>query len=95
MYEEYNDLDEDNNVNEEARNAFTGIVPSENFMTPDIIDYFLKENYAIELAGGYSMDGIIFGVTVANISTGDHEHDMSMMFTSEALAMEYIDSFEK
>ncbi|MCK5788982.1 MAG: hypothetical protein KAH32_08280 [Chlamydiia bacterium] len=90
MYDEYND------INEEAKDAFTEIVTSENFMTPDIMDYFLKENYAIELASGYAMeDTMIFGVTVANTSTGEHEHDMSMSFTSESLAMEYINSFEE
>ena len=90
MYEEYRD------IYEEAKDAFIEIVPSENFMTPDVIDYFLKENYAIELASGYGMeDNTIFGVTVANTSTGEHEHDMSMSFVSESLAMEYIDSFEE
>ena len=70
----------------------------ENFMTPNVLDVFQKDDYFIELSSGRGIldDNDIFGVTVIywdGKSFASQGHDFSKyseMFHSKAEALEHI-----
>ena len=76
-----------------SKNAilFCSIIGGKNFITPNIMRYGLKGKYAYELSYGKGFDhNIIYGVTVANIETQEHEYYLCESFHSLEEAEEYI-----
>lgn len=74
---------------------FLEVLKNKNFITPDIIEYFRNDYYAIELSSGYGMNrNTVYGVTVLEkkdekwIRTLDK--DLSGCFLSEQEARKYI-----
>lgn len=69
----------------------------ENFMTPNVLDVFQKDDYFIELSSGRGIDSEeIFGVTVIyfdgkTFMSQDHPFSKySQMFNSKAEALAHI-----
>lgn len=51
---------------------------NKNIMTPDVLNYGSRGNYAYELATGNGFRGDeIFGVTIIDIDTKEHNHELS------------------
>jgi hypothetical protein len=70
---------------------FTSVVKDKNFMTPDINGYWISGNYICEVSHGRDFsNNLIYGVTVVNGETMQHEHDLSKMFTKRKDAFSYV-----
>lgn len=67
---------------------------SKNFATPNVLGYFQKGNYFIELSQGYIFDTEMFGVTVVEEIDGYivRRKDLSSAFRTLEKAKKYIDS---
>lgn len=70
---------------------FQAVVKGENFMTPKVLSYWQSGDYQCELALGHGFDGSkLYGVTVVNTDTMQHEHSLSKCFEKRAQALAYI-----
>ena len=77
-----------------AREIFRKVVRGNNFITPDIIGYFLISDGAAELSKGRGIltPDPLYGVTV--VQNGAHDYDKSTVFYSEKDARDYIKSLK-
>ena len=70
-----------------------------NIMTPDVIGYGNRGKYAYELSTGEGFGGeTIYGITVIDIYTQEHNHDLSGMYPSMekvSLALKLLNNGEK
>lgn len=70
---------------------FRSVIKGRNIMTPQFVRYAETLNYIIELSTGTGFEGEpIYGVTVVNKHTGQHEFELSDMFYSREFAEAYI-----
>lgn len=70
---------------------FKQIVKGENFMTPQVKGYWQSGDYQCELSYGTGISGgKLYGVTVINTTTMQHEHSLSKVFESRKNALNYI-----
>ena len=77
----------------DARADFKRVVKGANMMTPGVMGFYYQNNYAVELSTGVGFDGSkIYGVTVVNTTTKEHEYELSKMFREWGEAIEYIKS---
>ena len=72
-------------------NEFRQVVGGRNFMTPKLSGYFQSGDYQCEISRGSGIDGqTIYGVTVVNTDTMQHDHDLSKLCHSLYEAKAYI-----
>lgn len=79
---------------------FKSIVGGSNFMTPEVIDYYKRGHYVIELSTGSGLfcGSWCYGVTVANTLFKEHCVDLCKSFShpnkqiAEREALDYINS---
>ena len=72
---------------------FREVVPNSNVITPHLVGYYNNGQYDMELTKGEGMSGTdVFGVTVVNTVTKEHEHDISKMFHSRKEAVNYMNT---
>lgn len=79
---------------------FRRIVKGVNIMTPEVVDYFKRGDYIVELSKGNGQfcGSYCYGVTVANVAENEHCTNLSKGFFNRdknaALkeAMDYINS---
>lgn len=82
-------MDTTNNV----RTRFIKIVGGKNFMTPQHIKTEQIGKYAVEISTGSGMlsNKPLFGVTVTNLTTKIHEHDLCKCCYSMKEVQEHLD----
>lgn len=79
-----------------AREDFLAVVPNSNFLTPHVLDYEFIGHYIVELSRGLDLDNqYIYGVTVVNNQTHQHEHELSRLFGSRRGAKYYINKLKE
>lgn len=77
----------------DLEHKFRKVLPHKNFMTPTVMSFRQKGDYIIELSKGEGINGRdLFGVTVVNMHTKEHEHEMSTCFQSYEACNEYINN---
>jgi len=75
---------------------FKQVVKNRNFMTPELERYGQQGDFVYELSSGQGMTGnTVYGVTVVDLRTKEHRHDLSNMFHSYKEANDYINDLEK
>lgn len=75
---------------------FKKVVKGENFMTPDVEEYYITGDYTVELSSGAGMDGEkIYGVTVVDTEENQHVHNLSRCLPSKKEALAYIEKLGK
>lgn len=71
---------------------FRKIIPYKNIFTPEVLGYYRNMEFVMELSEGVDMDHKpMWGVTVVNIYTKEHEHGRSKLFRKKKQAVEYMD----
>lgn len=75
---------------------FKSIVRGSNIFTPEVLNYFERGSYIIELS---TSDGLFcgewaFGVTVANYETNEHCHLLCKSFLSRNRDVAYKDAMD-
>lgn len=80
-------------------NKFRSIVKGKNIVTPDILGFYRKGEYDIELSSGSLFSGthkgvndLLYGVTVVNTITKNHEHELSKCFDNKKSAIKYMET---
>lgn len=70
---------------------FRQVVKGENFMTPKLSGYWQSGDYQCEVSRGTGIDGQkIYGVTVVNTDTMEHDHSLSKCFPNRQQALAYV-----
>lgn len=75
-----------------AKADFTAVVKGYNFITPAVVGYYYQNDYAVELSRGYFDGDLLYGVTVVDTISGQHERELSKVCDSLAEARRYIKS---
>jgi hypothetical protein len=70
---------------------FKQVVKGKNPLTPEIMAYYTSGDYLVELSRGEGFgEGDVYGVTVVDSKTMQHNHNKSDMFYSRTGAVNYI-----
>lgn len=77
-----------------AKKKFLTIVPNKNIFSPTVLEYGAGEDCVYELSTGYIMEAVIFGVTVVNTRTNEHDNKRSKPFDTLSEASQYIESLK-
>ena len=77
-----------------AKKIFIAIVPNKNMFSPAVLEYGFGKDCVYELSTGYIMDAVIFGVTIVNTETNEHDTQRSKPFETLAEAGKYIESLK-
>lgn len=76
--------------------AFTTVLKNKNILTPRILGFYNPSHYTVELSEGTGFDNEpIFGVSVVDLDTQEHNHGLSKMCTTKPEALTYIKSLNK
>ena len=77
-----------------AKKDFTSVVKNENPITDYVIGHYYTrgKRHAVEVSYGKFLESEIYGVTVVDIVTQTHDHELSKAFKTEVEAMNYIAS---
>ncbi len=79
-------------LNAKAKALFDEHMKGKNILTPDVLGYGVSSGFAYEFSAGTDFERKpMYGVTVLELDTGKHRHDLSKCFASKEAAAEHVE----